>query len=276
MSVEKISVMDVLVEMIAITKREKELFLLLGAFIASISLLFSWAYYEVYARYIQTYFETGESALSLYNEMSLELSQAGISTLSSLFLLIIHLIIMAIWSRASILGTRQALAGGIQIFFGRILWVIWRFICGMGWIFLVSFLLIIVLMFLPVTPDSEFSLLMLIILFILLLPMFAVIFLTSISIHGEARDVRLPIHKSFKYMKGNFLRAASFLIMMLIGSYILMFYGQVFVLNYYFSVPVLISLAGIFAVNMLSALFTLLSYTYGAIYASKLVPELRV
>ena len=77
-------------------------------------------------------------------------------------------------------------------------------------------------------------------------------------------------------MKGNFMRAASFLILMFIGSFVILFYGEIFVLKFYFSVSSLFSFVGVFAITMLSTLFTLLSYTYGALYASKLVPELRV
>ena len=291
MSVEKIKVRDVFSEMIAITKREKELFLLLGGFIASIGLIFNWAYYEVYARYIQVYFETGANYFTIITDMNAELAEGGTNILGSFFLFLIHLAIMAIWSRASILGTRQALAGGMGLLINRYGWVLWRFICGMGWMFLVSFIIIILFIFLPINPETlmgtsgdyqgvspeiAFSPLFIIVTLIFLLPMFAVIFLTSISIHCESRDVRLPIHKSFKYMKGNFMRAASFLILLFIGSFVILFYGEIFVLKFYFSVSSWFSFVGVFAITMLSTLFTLLSYTYGALYASKLVPELRV
>ena len=197
MSGEKIKATDVFSEMIAITKREKELFLLLGGFIASIGLIFNWAYYEVYAKYIQVYFETGANYFTIITDMNTELAEGGTNILGSFFLFLIHLAIMAIWSRASILGTRQALAGGMGLLINRYGWVLWRFICGMGWMFLVSFILIILFTFLPINPETlmgtsgdyqgvspeiAFSPLFIIVTLIFLLPMFAVIFLTSISI----------------------------------------------------------------------------------------------
>lgn len=293
MSVEKIKATDVLAETISILLRERELFLLLGAFIASVALIYTWPALEINARFIDAYLQKGSISFDLITQMNLEAKEVG-NTYFSILLMIVHLAIMAIWSRASILGTRQALAGGLKPFLNRILWVLWRFLCGMGWMFLLilflSILFGILFMFLPISPEMvsgfsegpsnnksfSFNSFMGVVLIVISVPIMVLVFLTSISIHGEARDVRLPIHKSFKFMKGNLLGGAGVIIALLIAANILLFFGEIFVLKSYFTAPPWVIFIGIFLITFLSMLVTLTSYTFGAIYASRLVPELRV
>ncbi len=289
MSFEKIKATDVLRKTVSILLRERELFLLLGAFIASVALIFTWPALEINARFIATYLQTGSISFDLMTQLNQEAKEVG-NTYFSILLIIVHLAIMAIWSRASILGTKQAVAGGLQPFLNRFLWVLWRALCGMGWMFLLILFLILLFMVLPINPETligfsedplnntsfSFNLFMGVIIVIFSIPLMVLIFLTSISIHGEARDIRLPIHKSFKFMKGNLLRGAGVIIALLFAANILLFFGEVFILKSYFTVPIWVTFIGIFAITFLSMLVTLISYTFGAVYASKLVPELRV
>jgi len=291
MSVEKIKATDVLAETISILLRERELFLLLGAFIAAVSLIFTWPTMEVNARYLEIYLTTGEFSIDLMNQMNQEVEEAGYNSYIPYLMTVFHLVVMALWSRASILGRRHALDGGFHDLLKRNLWVIWRFICGIGWMVLlvVPLSLLIFATFLIPGVASVFSggfdngeisfsliLFLTVIYSAFTLVILVLIFLISISIHGEARDLRLPIHKSFGYMKGNLARAASFLITLLLGSYFLFFIGEFLILKSYLTTPMLVNLISMFALTFFSMLVTLISYTYGAIYASRLVPELRV
>ena len=291
MAVEKIKATDVLRETISILLRERELFLLLGALIAAVSLIFTWPTMEVNARYLEIYLTTGEFSIDLMNQMNQEVEEAGYNSYIPYLMMVFHLVVMALWSRASILGRRHALDGGFHDLLKRNLWVLWRFICGIGWMFLlfVPLSLLFVATFSIPSVASLFSggfdngeisfslILFLIVIYSAFTLVFLVlIFLTSISIHGEARDLRLPIHKSYGYMKGNLFRAASFLIPLLLGSYFLVFIGEFLIIKSYLTTPMLVNLIGMFALTFFSMLATLTSYTFGAIYASKLVPELRV
>ncbi|MEE8258463.1 MAG: hypothetical protein V3R20_02085, partial [Sphingomonadales bacterium] len=65
-------------------------------------------------------------------------------------------------------------------------------------------------------------------------------------------------------------------IIFLLGFYFIYIFGVLFIFGIYLTAPVWVTVIGMFVIFFLGMLFNFAWVTYGAIYASKLVPELRV
>ena len=195
-----------------------------------------------------------------------------------------------------VLGKGRALEGGLSTLLHRALFSFWRYICMIGWMILLSFGFLVVFLLIGmvfgisaslltqgensvITPGAGIGWVFLLIIpvyILFLIAMMGLMVLISVSIHGEARDFRLPIHKSFKAMKGNLLRAT--------GSMFLIMTG--FVIVYMFLLFALVGLSQtsqgwlvlftLFIIMFLIWLSNLAWFAFGAIYASRLVPELAI
>lgn len=285
MSGEKIKATDVLRETFSIVLKERELFLLLGGLITVITILFVWPEMESTAVLLESYKNQDLTDPLTIEENMQRMSEAFADFILFLPLLFIQYGIMAFWSHASILGKSLAREGGIKSLFKKSLRVFWRLICSMGWVLLimvVAFIIIMIFTFILmgtglIGVSSDF------IYFILSLPMavfifilFGLVFLLSVSIHGEIRNLRLPIYKSFQYMKGNLVRATGLVTSLMVGFYFLHYLGTDNIYENYFTSPQWVSVLGMLALTFFATLLNLGAMTFGAIYASKLVPELRV
>ncbi|HXV73300.1 MAG TPA: hypothetical protein VD713_01085, partial [Sphingomonadales bacterium] len=98
----------------------------------------------------------------------------------------------------------------------------------------------------------------------------------NVSLHAEARDQRLPIHRSFAAMRGNLLRAAGLLFALMILFYVIfsviLFVGGLALIG---SSGVL-SLVGIVLSFAIGNAWNFLAAAYGAFFAVRVVPELKV
>jgi len=285
MAVEKIKATDVLRETISIVLKERELFLLLGGLLTVITFMFIWPDMESTVLLLESYKNQDPSDPLTIEENMQRMSEGFADFILYLPLLFIQYGIMGFWSHASILGKSLVREGGINSLFKRSLWVFWRLICSMGWVLLImvaAFIIIMIFLFILmgtglIGVSSDF------IYFILSLPLAVLIFiisglifLLSVSIHGEIRDLRLPIYKSFQYMRGNLVRATGLVTSLMVGFYFLHYLGTDNIYENYFTSPLWVSVLGMVALTFFATLLNLGAMTYGALYASKLVPQLKV
>ena len=291
MSGEKIKATDVLAEAFSILWREKELLVLLAALMTVVGLLFLWPLLGMYAEFLAAYMAQGTPDLEALDQFGQSMSEISYIYYLIIPQLLFQMSILTLWTRASILGKGQALDGGLRGLFNRSLWVFWRYICTMGWMLLMGIAIWVVIFGIvlvlgaggALTGGEGASGALTFLLILLIIPLYLVfifalmglMFLMSVSIHGEARDLRLPIHKSFGYIKGNLLRGTGVLILFLLGFYFIYIFGVLFIFGIYLTAPVWVTAIGMFAIFFLGMLFNFAWVTYGAIYASKLVPELR-
>ncbi len=101
-------------------------------------------------------------------------------------------------------------------------------------------------------------------------------FLLSVSIHGEARDFSLPIHKSYLYLKGNILRATGALAAGMIGIYVVQSMVMVILMGMLFSGSKIGMYFAFFVMFAISSLVNFLWVGFGARYAIRVVPDLRI
>jgi len=291
MSVEKIKATDVLAEAFSILWREKELLVLLAALMTVVGLLFLWPLFGIYAEFLAAYMAQGTPDLEALDQFGQSMSEISYIYYLIIPQLMFQMSILTLWTRASILGKGQVLDGGLKILIKRGLWVFWRYICSMGWMLLMTLAIWVVIIGITLvlgasgamTGDEGASGAITFLLILLIIPLYLVFifalmgltFLMSVSIHGEARDLRLPIHKSYGYIKGNLLRGTGVLILFLLGFYFIYIFGVLFVFGIYLTAPVWVTAIGMFAIFFLGMLFNFAWVTYGAIYASRLVPELK-
>jgi len=290
----RISAIEILGTSLSVLWREKTVLFLLVAFLTIVSLIFIWPAVDWYTAVLSQLTSGIPRDTNELNRLSEEFISSGL--LGYLFILSIPMIliqygVLAIWSRVSVLGRAHALDGGFGAVVKRALWSFWRYICSIGWMILImiAFWIILAVIFLilgagfmasangQISPDIGGGV------FLVILPVYLVfiyimlglVLLTTVSIHGEARDVRLPIYKSFGYMKGNLNRAVGVMILALMVIYIFM------ILLFLLMAATLQSGVDIFTVLFLFIMFFIgaclnfFMYTYGALYAAEAVPELR-
>lgn len=292
MSGQRISAQEVMSETFAILWREKELLGLLLVLATIFTLLFFWPFLEFYAALLTNFSLTepmNEDALKqLVGEADLE-TGAIYFTILALPYTVIYYGIFAVWSRASVLGKARAMEGGLQALVKRTLWAFWRYICMIGWMLLMIGGLMLVgflggLIFGGLGGSSGgagaiFGLLMI----LLIIPLYVAFFiaimglvvLSAISIHGEARDFHLPIHRSFRLMRGNILRAAGLLIALIFIYEIILSFVFVIFLGLLQSGSDWLVILALFFMFAAGSLLNFGFMTYGAVYASKVVPELK-
>lgn len=284
-SFEKIKATDILKETLAIITHERELFLLLGGLIGVFTFLFAWLDIEDTILMLQEY-----SNQDLTDPISIEEQMQRMSQMLWDFIIFMPVFfvqygIMALWSRAAILGKYNTLEGGLNMVFKRSIWVFWRLICSFGWIIIIGIVATIIMMIwlfgmigIGLTPEGNLSIFIAIILpmSLFIFVMIGLIFLLSVSIHCEVRDLHMPIKKAFKILKGNQFRATTTVSIFLVSLFFISYFGNNWVFENYYTTPAWLSASGLFISTFIASLINLGSMTFGAIYASRLVPELRV
>ncbi|MEE8295864.1 MAG: hypothetical protein V3R64_09140 [Sphingomonadales bacterium] len=272
MDENKIIALEVLGETLQAMIREKQLFLLLVSFLAITSMILVWPMLDWYILLLKSFPDIQEALREIEAKISEDLPYILLMLVPPLF---ITLGIIVLWTRAVIGGSVVAFEGGIRPFLIRILRVFWRYLCAMGIMIAAGFLITA-----PLTLIGADSGLALLLFFFLnmgfLILMFGVTFLLSVSLHGEARDIRLPIHKSFLYLKGNLLRAtwALFLVMFIVN--IIQSTMMVVLLGLMTGDSTVGMFIAFFILFVLSGILNFIWVGFGALYAVKLVPELKV
>lgn len=292
MSGQRISAQEVMSETFAILWREKELLGLLLVLATIFTLLFFWPFLKFYAALLTNFSLTesmNQDALQqLFGEADLETGAIYFAVLALPFT-VIYYGIFAVWSRACVLGKARAMEGGLQALVKRTLWAFWRYICTFGWMLLmVSALVLVAALFgflsssLGVSSGGAGAIFGLVV-FLVIISLYVAFFiavmglmvLSAISIHGEARDFRLPIHKSFGLMRGNILRAAGLLIALIFIYEIILSFVFVIFLGLLQAGSDWLVILALFFMFAAGSLFNFGFMTYGAVYASRVVPELK-
>lgn len=286
MSEARISAFNTLGETFSIIWREKQLFILLIAFLSIVSLIFIWPLLDWYVPVLADY-SVGSGLDPATTELIMDdLGYIFIGYIPFLFFTLAPLVL---WSRASIGGTGLAMEGGFMALLKRTLWVLWRYVCFIGWALLLTLALFIVFFLVGIVTgfsgallesgdpsQSATALLFIIPLYIVfLIAIIALTFLYSVSLHGEARDFRLPIHKSFIAMKGNLVRATGALLAAIVVFYVVyILFTSVFI-GAIVAASTWMTIIGLFFLFALGNIYNFIWISYGALYASKLVPKLK-
>lgn len=288
MAGERISAGKVLAQSFSVLGREKKLAAGLVVGLAAIMAALMWPFIPVYVELF--------SSLAAGTQPN----PAGIENMSGysgyVFLLmplyfVVWFATMVLWSRASVRGTKVAFEGGVSALFRRLFKAFWRYICTVGWMilvmagFMIAVFLIVLLVGLAAgtfgfsqETSGLFGVVIMLVYLVLYIPMLwgfsALLVLFNISLYGEANDFRLPIHESFSAMDGNLMRASGVFFLVLIGYYIVYLAGFLGVVAVGFAASPAVAVIALFVVSAVAALFYFFSITYGAIYASLVVPEL--
>ena len=282
----RISAIGTLSEALSIVWQGRQLVLLLIAFLSVVSLIYMWPMLDWYVPLMTDFSPEAGLDPATTQQIMDDMSYLFVGLIPFLFFLSAPFII---WSRASIGGTGVAMEGGIGALLKRTLWLLWRFICMFGWMILLIFALSIVLMVIeiftgisasltaPGDPSQMWGVLLVMIPFyiILMSAFLALSLLYSISMHGEARDFRLPIYKSFRAMKGNLVRATGALMATMMIFYVVNFLVALLFIGTITAASTWLNIIGLFFLFAFSNLYYFIWITYGALYASKLVPELK-
>jgi len=289
--------------------RKGLLLLLFGASILLL-LLFILPFWKIYAWMFQTLASGDPSAIS--NSTPPENFRDYIFFIMRMMILWVPLIgylssiLYAIWTRASILPSSEVFEGGIKKVLTRGLRVFWRSICGFGWavLFLFGMMLLFMIFGSSLIPNPEtirdFSNPYqaipwpMYLIDLVMLVLFGILFFAwMVSIHGEARNVRLPIHEGLGLLGGHLIKALllAFVITLILLGWIYaaeIIWAVDFFGTFKYQDPDLkTNLAEIFTTKNIILfgvlyLVALLFYTLhgfaiatlGAIYASKLHPDL--
>ncbi len=282
----RISAIGTLSEALSIVWQGRQLVLLLIAFLSVVSLIYMWPMLDWYVPLMTDFSPEAGLDPATTQQIMDDMSYLFVGLIPFLFFLSAPFII---WSRASIGGTGVAMEGGIGALLKRTLWLVWRFICMFGWMILLIFALSIVLMVIeiftgisatltaPGDPSQMWDVLLVMIPFYIILmgAFLALSLLYSISMHGEARDFRLPIYKSFRAMKGNLVRATGALMATMVVFYVVNFLVALLFIGTITAASTWLNIIGLFFLFAFSNIYYFIWITYGALYASKLVPELK-
>ena len=282
----RISAIGTLSEALSIVWQGRQLVLLLIAFLSVVSLIYMWPMLDWYVPLMTDFSPEAGLDPATTQQIMDDMSYLFVGLIPFLFFLSAPFII---WSRASIGGTGVAMEGGIGALLKRTLWLLWRFVCMFGWMILLIFALSIVLMVIeiftgisatltaPGDPSQMWDVLLVMIPFYIILmgAFLALSLLYSISMHGEARDFRLPIYKSFRAMKGNLARATGALMATMVVFYVVNFLVALLFIGTITAASTWLNIIGLFFLFAFSNIYYFIWITYGALYASKLVPELK-
>lgn len=284
MSGTKISAIEVLGDALTAVWREKELAGLLMALLAVLNLIILWPIMEWYLSVLPSLFKgvtpSEQDVTALEDNMSY------------IFWMIAPMLVagvaaIVLWTRAVTGGTSVAFEGGFKALIRRILWTLWRYLCGVGWmlLILVPFAFFAGLVFGTAGIGASgqggggataLSILALMVMYLVILfASFAISFLMMVSFQGEARDLRLPIHRSFSLARGNILRSAGVMLLALLGFYIVSaMVGALFGAALFSGSTILQGIA-LFVLFFLGHIMNFVFIGYGALFAVRLVPELK-
>lgn len=281
---ERISASDALGAALESVKREWEVFLLLVFFTTLVTMLYYWPTLDTYASLLSG----AVSEQAAQAQMAEELNQHIGYLLAGLIpYMVVYLGAQLVWSRVGALGRDRALEGGVGALLRRSLWVFWRYLCLIGW--MVLFLLVFFALFFAVMmvggagmsgleqaqPSGAVIALLVPLYLVLIGAVMALVCLFYVAMHGEARDMRLPIRTCFRAMKGNLMRAAGLMFLAVLV------YAAIAVLFLVFFGIALFGAAGIGALIgmvIFLAAGTALNFVfvgYGAYYATRLIPDLK-
>lgn len=270
---QKIKATELLAASILAIVKEKKLFFLLASFISVITMIFMWPTLDWYILLLDKFPEGIEGVMPELEAMIEE-------DLPYLYLIIapsllISLGVIVLWTRAVTGGTGAALAGGFRTLLIRILWVFWRYLGSLA-IMMVGGGLVLLPLTLFGSVDATLAVILFLVLYIIFLfLMFAVMFLLSVSVHAEAWDIRMPIHKSYLYLKGNVLRGTGVLLLGLLGIYVIQSMAMVMLIGLITSGNSIAVAFAFFIIFFIASLMNFMWAGYGAFYARKLVPELQ-
>lgn len=283
MSDTHISAFETIGETFSIIWREKQLGLLLIAFLSIVTLIFFWPILDWYVASLTDFSFTAESDPVVPQQIKDNMGYLFLGYLPWTFLMLAPLVL---WSRASIGGTGIALEGGFMALLKRTLWVLWRYVCFIGWVLLFTLGFVVVFYLVGIvtgisSANGDLSLSATAWFFIILgyivflIAIIALTFLYSVSLHCEARDFRLPIHKSFIAMKGNLVRATGALLAAIVVFYVVyILFTSVFI-GAIVAASTWMTIIGLFFLFALGNIYNFIWISYGALYAAKLVPELK-
>ena len=286
MSDTHISAFGTLSEALFIVWREKQLALLLIAFVTIVTLIYLWPLLDWYAPLMIEFSYTDQMDPAMEQQIMDDMSYIFWGLIPLIFMITIPIVI---WSRASIGSAVVAMEGGIGALFKRTLWAAWRYICLVGWMILLMFAMMIIFMVIAMIfgasgammsggDPSQMGAMLLIIIPLYMAIIGVIIALTllySVSLHGEARDLRLPIYKAFGYMKGNLLRATGALLVAMLVYYVIYFIFAALFIGAIMASSTWLSIIGMFFMLALGNIFYFTWISFGALYAAKVVPELK-
>jgi len=276
----KIKAGDVLGEALKACGREKEVMVLLAALVSVVFLLLLWPILDSYSLLMVGQGDPQEVARLLFQDLYDNRWFLGVAFVVYLF---VGYAVSMIWSRVSVLGRDSALAGGGEQFLKRVGWTFWRNLCAIGWIVLFFGVPVGIIFAIGQGQSAGGSmgatalwLVAVPLLIFALVAVFAVSTLLPIAVHGEARDFHLPIHRAFVLMRGNLARGAGLLVLVILLFEIGL--GTVFAI---FGPAALeaggwIMLIGNFLLAAVGVLIQFAVGAYGAYYAVRVVPELKV
>lgn len=271
MAETKIKALEVLGEALQTMIREKQLFLLLISFLAITSMMLVWPMLDWYVLLLESFPDTQGALAQIEPMIAEDLPYLLVMIIPSLF---ISLGIIVLWTRAVIGGAAIAFEGGFRPFLNRILRVFWRYLCAMG-IMLGAGVLVMVPLMLVGSNNGIAILLFVLFYVVFIMVMFGVTMLLAVSVHGEARDIRLPIHKSFMYLRGNLLRATGALFLGMFIVYIIQSTIMMVLLGLMTGGSTVGLFIAFFILFAVSGILNFLWIAFGALYAVKLVPEVQ-
>lgn len=280
----RISASDALGAALQSAKKEWEVFLLLVVFTTLVTMLYYWPTLGAYSETLAGIQAGAAGDERMLEEMNQHMSYLLIGLIP---FLVIYLGAQTVWSRVAVLGRERTLEGGLKALLHRSLWVVWRYVCLIGWVLLlvaVFMLLLAAVMWAAGVslsgleqgqPPGAAVALLIPLYLVFLAAVMVLVFLFYVALHGEARDVRLPIHACFKAARGNLLRATGLmfltvLVYAVIAILFLMFFGIALIGAS--GLPALIGMAVFMAAG---SAFNFIFVGYGAYYATRLVPKLK-
>lgn len=289
----KVSAAKVAAEVFSVIAREKKLLLILFIFFPLTALIFLLPLLTWYASNLQASLTQISQLLSgqtLTTTSQPPEELAGWTFLMMIPYLLLTVAGLVVWSRATTRGLNGAFEGGFGALFKRTLKATWRFICTAGWGILLAVGWLVIFFIISLFFGGTVALLGsggsgfvagLFFIFgfaiyaVLILSFTALTILSGVSLFGEANDIRLPIHTSFSHLSGNLLRASGMLFLVSLAFYIVqigLFFGLIASFEQEAGI---LGIIGTFIFFAMGSIYYFFWITYGALYASKLVPEVR-
>lgn len=199
---------------------------------------------------------------------------------------------LVLWSRATIGGTGVIYYGGGIALFGRTIWAFWRMLGamviaaimgGLFYAFSAFFLVIIGLSAnaqgLPLDNPVALwqsvltGLLPFYVIFGFGLQMVA--FLQAFAIHGQSRDIHMPLYRSFQLMKNNLFKATAVFFLLALVYQVIYIAFFITIAETIFTASFWVAYFGFFILFIIAFVYQLLAIGYGAVYANRLIPELQ-
>jgi len=272
METEKIKALEILGEAAQAMVDHTRLFVPLLAFLAVVSMIMIWPVLDFYTLLFKAMPENMEDIMAQGEKMLSE--DLGYILFMVIPSTLVSMAMIVVWTRAVAGGPSFVFEGGFKAFLPRLGWSLWRYICALG-IMVGAGLIVLLPLTLAQNASGAAILLFIVLYFLFLYVIFVLVFLLGVSLHGEARDFRLPIHRAYLYLKGNVARGTGGLLLGMLGIYLIQGMLMAILLGLILSDNKLAVMLGFFAMMSVSMLFNFLWIGYGAKYAMRLVPELR-